>query len=59
MPSQICDRCYKPSETLLQIEMGQRFATARCCPACYERIYGREAMEEALKASEESKKEPE
>jgi hypothetical protein len=58
MPPQICDKCYKPAETLLRLEMGTSFATARCCPACYKRIFGKEELEEALKArkEQESKK---
>jgi hypothetical protein len=58
MPPQICDKCAKPAETLLRLEMGTSFATARCCPACYERIFCKESLEDALKAREdqESKK---
>jgi hypothetical protein len=55
MPPQICDKCNKPSEKLLRLEMGTSFATARCCPQCYERIFGKEAMEEAMKALETGK----
>ena len=58
MPPQICDKCYKPANMLLRLEMGMSFATARCCPACYERIMGREEMEEALKKAEQDSKPP-
>jgi hypothetical protein len=33
--------------------MGLSFATARCCPQGYERIYSKEELEEALKARED------
>jgi len=38
--------------------MGTSFAAAKCCPACYERIFDKEQLEDALKAGEdqESKK---
>jgi len=38
--------------------MGTSFAKAQCCPQCYERIFGKEALEEELKDLEdqESKK---
>jgi len=38
--------------------MGTSFAKAQCCPQCYKRIFGKEELEEALKAREdkESKK---
>jgi hypothetical protein len=45
MPPQICDKGYKAAAVLIPIEMGTSFATARCCPACFERIMGREQME--------------
>jgi hypothetical protein len=47
MSAKISDKCYKPADVLLRLEMGTTFATAKCCPACYERIMGRESMEEA------------
>jgi len=43
---------------LIPVDMGASFATAKCCPQCYEPIHGKEELEEALKAREdkESKK---
>jgi hypothetical protein len=58
MPPQICDKCYKAAAVLIPIEMGSSFAAAKCCPACYERIMGREEMEEALKKAEQESKPP-
>jgi hypothetical protein len=52
MPPQICDKCNKPAETLLRLQMGPSFASAKCCPACYERIWGKEELEEALRGRE-------
>jgi hypothetical protein len=58
MPPQICDKCQNAAAVLIPVEMGRRFEMAHCCPQCYERIYGKEELEEALKAREdqESKK---
>jgi hypothetical protein len=33
--------------------MGTSFATAQCCPQCFERTFGKEEFEEALKARED------
>jgi hypothetical protein len=58
IPPKICDKCSKAAAILILVEMGTSFAKAQCCPQCYERIFGKEALEEALKAREdkESKK---
>jgi len=58
MSTKICDKCNKASAVLIPLEMGTSFAKAQCCPQCYERIFGKEELEEALKAREdkESKK---
>ena len=53
MSTRVCDKCYKAASILIPIKMGMSFATARCCPQCYERIYGKAAMEDALKARED------
>jgi hypothetical protein len=50
MATKIYDKCYKAAAILNPVEMGTSFATAQCCPQCYERIVGREELEEALKA---------
>jgi hypothetical protein len=44
-PQQICDKCYKDAAKLVPISMGMSFAAAKCCPPCYERIYGKEELE--------------
>jgi hypothetical protein len=49
---EICGKCHKAAAILIPIEMGTSFAAAQCCPQCYERIYGKEEFEEALKARE-------
>jgi hypothetical protein len=56
MSSKVCDKCYKAAAILIPVEMGTSFATAQCCPQCYERIFGKEALEEELKDRQESKK---
>jgi hypothetical protein len=58
MSTKIRDKCYKAAEILIPIKMGPSFAAAKCCPQCYERISGKEALEEELKDLEdqESKK---
>jgi hypothetical protein len=53
MSMKICDKCYKAAAILISIEMGRTFATAHCRPRCYERIYGKEELEAALKAAED------
>jgi hypothetical protein len=58
MSQRICDKCYKAAAILIPVEMERSFATAHCGPQSYERIFGKEELEEALKAAEdrESKK---
>jgi hypothetical protein len=50
--TKIYDKCYKAAEILITITMGTSFATAKCCPQCYERLFGKEELEAALKARE-------
>jgi hypothetical protein len=59
MSPQIFDKCYKAAAILIPVEMGSSFAAAKCCPACYQRIYGNEELEQALKELEDSKKKEE
>jgi hypothetical protein len=58
MSTKICDKCNKAAAVLIPLEVGTSVATAKYCPQCYERIHGKEELEEALKAREdqESKK---
>jgi len=52
MSTKICDK-YRAAAILIPIDMGTSFATAQCCPQCYERIFGKEELEAALRARED------
>jgi len=57
-PLQICEKCYKAVAVLIPLQLGSGGAAAKCFPACYERIFGKEELEDARKVREdqESKK---
>jgi hypothetical protein len=58
MSPKVCDKCNKAAAILILITLGTSFASAKCCPQCYERIFGKEALEEALKSRESQESKP-